>query len=538
MTYRRMVSVSLVLTVLLFCLVGCKDNKASNADKTIVYGLTSDPKTLDPQMAADSTSITAIEALFEGLTRLDADGNAIPGVAKRWESNANSTEFTFYLRSDAKWSDDTPVTADDFVYALHRAVLPQTNSPSASQTFCIKNAKQIYSGQLSPENLGVTAVDEYTLKISLAYSYPDFPKLTASAIFMPCNQEFFTSTSGRYGLESAYVLENGPFCIDGKYGWVHDQYLNLKRSSNYSGEKTPLPASIKFLIDGNGFNSDDPVDALENGDIDAIPISASQVEEAKAIGCTVISFQNSTWGLSFNTSSDLMKNEKIRQAFIQAFDREKVLSYKPLDTEKADTILLPNTTFLGENYRKLVDSPSLPSQDSNAAQTLAEGLAELGLSDISSISVLCPDDENVKLMLNEMIISWNSQFHNYFNMETMDEATLQSRVSSGNYEIALFPITPDSDGPSQVLSLFSSSANGNFTNYNNAQYDTLLAKAESTGGLEAASLYAAAEDYLNQQAVFYPLYYSKRYYAMAQGVSGIVFHPYQGGVDFISAGKE
>jgi oligopeptide transport system substrate-binding protein len=535
-----MISVFLLISILTLTLAGCKgSNKPSNADKTIVYGLTDEPKTLDPQIASDSSSIIAVEALFEGLVRLDADGEAIPGTAEQWHANADSTEFTFSLRSGAKWKNKEPVTANDFVYAFRRAVSPQTNSAVCSQMFCLKNASQIHEGKAPTEQLGVSAVDSHTLKVELEYSYPDFPKLTANTVFMPCNQKFFESTSGRYGLDSSFVLGNGPFRIDGTYGWAHDQYLNLKRSSTYSGSQSPLPSNLKFCVNGEGTDLNDPVAALESETVDVISVSAAQAKKAKENGCTIASFQNSTWGLCFNTSSDLMKNVNIRKAFVQALNRKKLLSHLPQDTSAADTLLLPNTTFLGENYRKLTGiSPFLLTQDTNASKTLSTGLAELGLSEMKSISVLCPNDENVKRMLNEMIISWNAQFHQYFNMEAMDESTLLSKIGSGNYEAALFPISPDSDGPSQVLSLFRSKAKGNFTGYSNSAYDSLLEKAENGKGTGAAADYAAAEEYLNRQAVFYPLYYGKQYYAVAKGVSGIVFHPYQGGIDFISAGKE
>lgn len=541
MSFRKMISVFLILAVLPIVLNGCKSGRPSNADKTIVYGLADEPKTLDPQIASDSSSITAIQALFEGLVRLDSEGNAVPGAAERWQANSDSTEFTFFLRSEAKWSDQKPVTADDFVYAFRRAVSPQTNSPVCSQMFCLKNARQINAGKLAPEKLGVSAVDDHTLKVDLEYSYPDFPKLTANTVFMPCNQAFFESTSGRYGLDSPFVLGNGPFRIDGKYGWAHDQYLNLKRSSSYSGSQVPLPSNVDFQVNGKGADLSDPVAALKNGTVDAISVSSDQAREAQADGCTIVSFQDSTWGLSFNTSSHLMKNVNVRKAFLQALDRKKVLAHLPQDTSEADSILLPGTTLLGENYRKLAGAPSLLSQDAKAAQTLASGLSELGISEsdkMESVSVLCPDDENVKLMLNEMIISWNTQFHNYFNLEAMDESSLLSKVESGNYMAALYPVRPDGDGPSQVLSLFRSKDKGNFTEYSNSAYDSLLTKAENGIGTEAASDYNSAEEYLNRQAVFYPLYYGKRYYAMAKGVSGILFHPYQGGVDFIKAGKE
>ncbi|QAT49174.1 peptide ABC transporter substrate-binding protein [Caproiciproducens sp. NJN-50] len=541
MLFRKMIAVFLVFAVLPFVLTGCKSGRPSNADKTIAYGLTDEPKTLDPQIASDSSSIIAIQALFEGLARLDAKGNAVPGAAERWQANSDSTEFTFSLRSTAKWSDQKPVTADDFVYAFRRAVSPQTNSPVCSQMFCLKNARQINAGKLAPEKLGVSAADSHTLKVDLEYSYPDFPKLTANSVFMPCNQAFFESTSGRYGLDSSFVLGNGPFRIDGKYGWAHDQYLNLKRSSSYSGGQAPLPSNVNFRVNGEDTDLSDPVAALKNGTVDAVSVSHAQALEAQTDGCTIASFQDSTWGLCFNTSSDLMKNVNVRKAFLQALDRKKVLAHLPRDASAADAIFLPGTTLLGENYRKLAGSPFLLSQDAKAAQTLASGLSELGISGsgkMGSVNVLCPDDENVKLMLNEMIISWNTQFHNYFNLEAMDESSLLSKVESGNYVAALYPVRPDGDGPAQVLSLFRSKDKGNFTGYSNAAYDSLLAKAENGTGTEAATDYAAAEEYLNRQAVFYPLYYGKRYYAMAKGVSGISFHPYQGGVDFINAGKE
>lgn len=539
MSTRKMGSVFLVLAVLLLTFTGCRSNAGpSNADKTILYGLENDPKTLDPQIASGSDSLTAIHALFEGLVRLDADGNAVPGVAEKWTGNTEHTEFTFQLRTNAKWSNKDPVTANDFVYAFRRALSPQTNSAVCSQMFCIQNARKVNAGTLPPDQLGVAAKDSHTLVIHLENAYPDFPKLTANAVFMPCNQKFFESTSGRYGLDSSYVLGNGPFRIDGKYGWVHEQYLNTRRSGTYSGNTAPLPSNVNFRIAGEGVNLSDPVAALQNEAVDAVSVSSSQARKASESGCSVFSYQDSTWGLCFNTNSDLMKNAKVRKAFIQAFSRKNVLSHLPQGTTAADEILLPDTTLLGLNYRKLAGGPFLLSQDTNASQTLTAGLQELGLTQVPSISVLCPDNENVKLMLNEMIIAWNSQFQNYFNMETVEESALLSRVNAGSYQIAVYPVRPGSDGPSQVLSLFQSNANGNFVNFKDSNYDSLLSEAENADGTQAAEQYAEAEKYLNQQAVFYPLYYGKRYFATAEGVTGIVFHPYQGSVDFISAGKE
>ncbi len=503
--------------------------------------MTAEPKTLDPQIAADSPALIAVGALYEGLARLGADQKPYPGVAEKWESNADNTIFTFTLRSDAKWSDDkkTPVTANDFVFAFRRALAPSTGSKTCSSMFCIKNAKEVNAGTAKADQLGVTARDAHTLVVELSYPYPDFPTLTASAVFMPCNQKFFESTAGRYGLERKYLLGNGPFEIDGKYGWDHGKYLNLVRSDTYSGYRKPLPSNLKFTIEGKDNTIADPAAALTAGTVDAIALPADRTAAAESAGCTLTSFEDTTWGLCFNTQSNIMKSRNIRKAFIQAFDRAAVLKHLPQDITQAENIICPSVTLEGKNYRDLANSGAFYlKQDKNAGALLAAGLNELSMPELKSISVICPDDPNAKLMLNEMIATWNSKFNNYFNIEPLESSTLAERIKSGNYQIALCPVQPDSDGPLASLSLFKSGAAANPAKFSDPAFDAMLTDAQKKTGSAAAASFAAVEKYLNEQGVFYPLYYERHYYATAKKVTGVVFHPYGGGIDFIQAGKE
>jgi oligopeptide transport system substrate-binding protein len=522
-----------------FCSCGKKEPK--NANKKMTYILTAEPKTLDPQIASDTSALVAINALFEGLVRLDEKGQAYPGVAEKWESNTNSSVFTFSLRKNAKWSDKekSPVTAGDFVFAFQRALSPQTGSPSSAQLFCIKNAKEVNAGKLPPDKLGVTAKDADTLVVELSYSYPDFPKLTASAAFMPCNAKFFEGTSGRYGLEKTYVIGNGPFAIDGKYGWEHGKFINLVRSATYTGHKKPLPASLKLNIISKASEVPDPVTALTAGSADAMYLPANEVDAAAAAGCTVASFENTTWGLSFQTQSLIMKNVNIRKAFIQALDRDKVLGHLPQAVTRAENIIPPSTTWMGKNFRATANSGSFYlKKDGNAAALLNTGVNELALKKLPPITIICPDNASVKLMLNEMIAQWNAAFHYYFNMEPLSGSELSARIQTGNYEIAISPIEPFSDGPLSVLSHFKSGAQDNPSFLQDASFDAMLTEASKKNGNQAAAAFSAAEKYLNEQAIFYPLYYQKDYFASAKGVTGIVFQSYGGGVDFIRAGKE
>ncbi len=532
--FLRRAAASLACALLLFS-AACGKGPAKNADKTILYHLGAEPETLDPQIASGPEAATAVQALFEGLTRLGADEKPHPGAAESWKSEDGGRRFTFTLRADAKWSDGTPVTAADFAFAFRRALDPSTGSSASAQMYCIKNARAVRAGSMPPQALGVSAAGR-TLTVELEYPVPGFPKLTAAAVFMPCNEKFFDSTQGRYGLDKKYLLGNGPFEIDGKYGWDHGKYLNLRRSSTYRGARAPLPAAVDFSI-GDAADYADPVAALTSGKTDAAAVPFSRTADAKAAGCTLTSFEDTTWGLCFNLQSPLFRNEKARRAFAQSFSRTDVLRHVPENASAAENIVLPSAEIDGASYRSAAGGPFYLRQDPNAAQTLAQGLAELKLEKTGSFAVLCADDGAAKLMLNEMIASWNARFHNYFNMEPLSADKLAARTASGDFSAALLPLTP-SGGPLSVLSLFCTGAAGNPAGLADPAYDAAVAAAQSKSGAEAAAAYAQAEKYLNAHAVFYPLFYEKHYYACAKGVTGVVFHPYSGGVDFIGAGKE
>ena len=273
---KKLFSLAVCLTLLL-AFSACSEQRPANADKEIFYALPAEPATLDPQVASDEASLVVIEALFEGLVRLDEDGEPYPGVAESWSANADATVFTFTLREDACWSDITSeeapeaVTADDFVFAFRRAIDPATNSPNASQLFCIKNAQEIYTGELPVEELGVTADGAHTLIVELAYSLPEFPAVTASAVFMPCNEAFLIQQTGVTGWNAKYVLGNGPFEFSGYYAWEHDAYLSLSRSSVYAGETEVLPASLYFYAGDGSVDISDPVAALSAGTVQLCP---------------------------------------------------------------------------------------------------------------------------------------------------------------------------------------------------------------------------------------------------------------------------
>jgi len=153
------------------------------------------------------------------------------------------------------------------------------------------------------------------------------------------------------------------------------------------------------------------------------------------------------------------------------------------------------------------------------------------------VTILCLDSPGAKAIVNNLLENWNSALGYYLNLNAVSENELQSALRNGNYQLALCPLRADNDGPWELLNLFSSENPYNPAGYQNQDYNNLLSQIKASPGEDGAALCLQAENHLIQNLVFYPLVYEKRYFASAQNVTGIIFHPYNGGIDFIGAEK-
>ena len=188
-----------------------------------------EPQTLDPHLAKGLPSAHILRDLFEGLTAESPDGRIIPGAAVRWNISRDGKTYTFYLRRDALWSNGDPVTAEDFVYGLQRSADPATASSYAQALLPIANAAEVLSGELPPDQLGVSAMDEFTLQISMRDPTPYFLALLSHSSTYPVHRASETefgpafSRPGNLVSNGAYVLEN----------WVIRSRIDLVKNENY-----------------------------------------------------------------------------------------------------------------------------------------------------------------------------------------------------------------------------------------------------------------------------------------------------------------
>lgn len=533
---KRVIAILIIFTFI-FNISGCNSSKKNPSNQTIYYNLESDPKSLDPQIADDEISNLVISNIFEGLVKIDADNNIVPAISENYSANSDFTSFTFNLRKDAKWSNKelTPVTASDFVFAFQRAIMPKTKSPTAFNLFSIKNARDINSGTLNEESLGVYALDDYTLKIDLEYSYEDFPRLMALPVAMPCNKQLFDNTDGQYGLQSDCIPSNGPFMVKTQYGWEREKSLVLLKNENYRGNFEAVPVKINFSI---GVLSGNFMKNVEDGKIDAGPIETNEVNAAMQKKYNITSFNDTTWGLCFNFNDPIFKNLNMRKAFIQSLNREYVLSSLPSNSEIANDIIMSSTIFEGKNYRELAGTNLYLPESSDSKSILSSGMDELGIKNLPNITVLCVDSPEVKAIVSNMIEIWNKKLGYYFNMNPVSSGKLSDSLQTCQYQLAIAPLQTKDEGPLDMLSRFTSNNPDNICNMSDTTYDSIIKNAADSNSSQRLDFCIQGEKYINNQAAFYPLYCGKRFYASAPNVTGIVFYQYGGIVDFSKAIKE
>ncbi|MDQ5983977.1 MAG: oligopeptide transport system substrate-binding protein [Eubacteriales bacterium SKADARSKE-1] len=532
---KKILSILLIFTFS-FSLCSCKNKKSPDA-QIIKYNLESEPKSLDPQIANDYSSNIVIMNLFEGLTRADSEGNALPGVAYSWDANSDFTSYTFHLRNDATWANKnkTPVTAEDFVFGFQRALDKKTNSPLAVSLYCIKNAKKVNLSSGASYELGVHSVDNNTLKIDLEYSNKDFPKLVSTSPTMPCNKEFFESCTGQYGLENKTVLGNGPFKIKSRYGWDHFNSIQLFKNENYVGAQKPIPAGISFSI---GKDISNAVDLIKDEVLDAALLPIGQFKKAQNENFNMVSFDDTIWGLTFNISDSLFSNLSLRKSIITSLNRTYILSNIPDNCSITENIVLKKLLIGSKTFEEVSQKDMYLKEDRSSNTYLDRGLKELKLKSLPKVTIICLNTPEVKAMVSNIIENLNNKLNYHFNMNPISLSELNSKINNSDYQVAVAPMTAQSDSALEFLSMFRSNNEKNILKLKSVEYDKMLEKASFAEPEESIKLLVEAERYLHNNAMIYPLYVESRYFASAKNLSGIIFHKYKRGIDFMLAKKQ
>ena len=201
-----------------------------------------EPQTLDPHLAEGRPSAQILRDLFEGLTAESPEGRIIPGAAIRWNISRDGKTYTFYLRRDAHWSNGDPVTAADFVYGLRRSADPAIASKYAQFLLPIENAPEVIAGDLPTSELGVSAMDEFTLQISMRDPTPYFLALLSHSSTYPVHRASVEEHGSAFS-RPGNLVSNGAFVLS---EWVIRSRIVLLRNEHYWDAENVILEKVNY----------------------------------------------------------------------------------------------------------------------------------------------------------------------------------------------------------------------------------------------------------------------------------------------------
>ncbi len=428
------------LTSLLLCIALILSLTACNStdDAYIYFNLSQKPETLDPQTAKTDTELLIVRNIFEGLMRKNQKGEIACAAAESYKKKGLT--YTFYLKKDLTWSDESPITSHDFVFALQRAVNPKTKAPFAKRLSAIKNAKSILEGNMPISSLGVKALDDYTLQITLSKEDKSFLNTLTTSVAMPCNEAFFRNASGKYGLDTETTLSNGSYRLA---KWGKDIFgIRLYRNDYYKGSFKASNSAIFF----SASEEQSPLMALKENDADIAFIKPEQKNEAIESGLKTKSYNNITW---FLTISDGFVRD-MRKSFI-SLSSSKVFSqdlssgcysaksiYPDIITDKS--IHTGLTSYNVKDSKKLF---------AKAVENLIDKKFP------TDVVLYYYDDGASKSIVTDIVAHWQSQLSAFVNIESVSSPDLLiSQLKEQTYAMTIFPVIANSSNTSEYLENF------------------------------------------------------------------------------------
>ncbi|WP_099224872.1 peptide ABC transporter substrate-binding protein [Listeria costaricensis] len=530
-----------LLTTLLLSMVlaACGNNSDQDASKNkakqVNFLETSELLTLNTTAEEDFASFTAQNQVFEGLYGLNEKDEFVPAVAKEMpEISDDQKTYTIHLRPEAKWSDGSQVTADDFVYAWRRAVDPKT-APGYSALFkdSIKNAEEINDGKLPTTDLGVTALDKETLKIDLKKPVPYFISLLSFETFFPQKEAFVKKQGDKYGTDAEHTLYNGPFVMKEWKGGTGKTWTYAKNDHYWDKDNVHVD-QIKVDV-SKDINAG--VNLFETKAADRAPLSGEYAKQYKDRDDFQTEKDSMISYLRLNQKRDgketPLANNALRHAINLSINKETLTkeilgdgSFPANGWIPKDFAQNPET---GADFRS--DSGDHLVYDKKEAQKyFDQAKQELGTDNIT-LELLGDDQDVTKTLFAFLKNEWETTLPGLtINVKTIPAKTATEFTRESNYDMSLGAWMPDFKDPWTYSSLFLSDYYNNSMSYNSAKYDELVKSTDTTLATDPAARYQAFVDsekvLLDEDAAIVPLYQHQTAVLQNPNVTGIVKHSF------------
>lgn len=485
--------------------------------------LNNEPATLDPWQNMSGEAQNIVTAIQEPLLRT-AGANGFdwePGLATDLTHNDEMTQFTITLREGAKWSDGTPITADDVLYSFQRAIDPKLASERAYIYFVILNAEAINKGEKDMSELGVLAIDERTIQFTTEKPCDYFDQFLRSSGCAPIQKAAAEQYGDLYGSDVDKLVASGPFKME---EWVHDNSIVLVKNENYWDAANVTLERIEFTIttDTNSL-----LGMYQTGDLDILKVDNSQVELYKNDpGFTQRPRLKVTF-IEFNPRNEFLGNIKIREALSIAFDRQAYATNVVQNPDLAAYGLVPFGVkgLNGGDFREqqgslVVDSATDPSAIERAQTLLKEGLAELGktVEDLQTgFVVQCLTSDSAKLQAQTIQAMWKQNLGIEMSVQPMEIGVLLPMLIEGTFDCVI--------GGGQDSDYADPAGFMNFI-YQEGKWDdptflALMEKVQTQTGDERIATWMEIEKLVLNNFIYIPQVYAINNWVIADDVKGL-----------------
>lgn len=486
---------------------------AKDAPQDVLRLYAQEPVTLDPALAGDANSTEIINKIFSGLVSLDKDMEVVPELAERWDVSDDNTVYTFHLRDGIRFQDGTPITANDVKYSIERATDPRTGSRVASSYMKdIVGAMDKLTGR-ADEVKGVEVLDDRTIRITIDQPRAYFLSKLTYHTFAVLDRKNVENGGANWW---SHPNGSGPFkLID-----MSKDAIVLEANQHYVFGP-PEIEQVQFTLRGGS-----PMTMYEQGELDAVIVPSSNIEQVldptnPLSKDLVIVPSLDVWYLAFDTQQSPFDDEKVRQAFAYATNKEgiaKVLLQKTVIPAKG--ILPPgipgyNTALRGLSYDPELAQETLQQSGYQEAADLPPivfGVSGIGETDplAAALTEMYVGTLGVDIEINQ--VPWDS-----FQQDLYDH-TFQM------FMLGWVADYPDAEDFLDVL--FYSDSEQNHSRYSNPEVDRLLEEARSEPDHEARmKLYQQAEEIIVTEAPWIPIYHGTTYLLVKPYVEGLTVTP-------------
>ena len=541
----------------LLTFVSCSTLVGDDKGAVIDVYLTNEIYNFDPAYGfTDASTAKILSLIFEGLTRLDEDGNWEKALMKSYEVSQDDDEgfkIQITLR-DTKWSDARAVQANDIVYAWKRILEPEFKCEASSMLYDIKNARDVKMGDASVDDLGVFAIETYVLEIEFErkIDLDDFFRTVASPALVPLREDI-VDVNANWAKKASTMITNGPFDVkELNFG----ETMRLERSAYYyrdSDSNQPLDKYVipyRIITHYDAGILEEQLDAFLSGDIfyiGELPLAAAgenarekYSEYANAADIPV------THTYFFNTNNEILSNANVRKALSMAIDRQAIADM--VVYAKPATGFIPYKVYDADNKTYFRDVADADGAKISVAGDVAGARSLLSSAGVSggTLSIAVRDDEvdyavaeAVKSVWEELgftvkirVLTYTydaedstvivDEFQRAYTNGDFDVIAVDVQMLSSDAYSALAPFAVAFSGNGVDMNSENYNMRGHVTGYNSDAYNALFEDIyESADRAEDTALLHRAEDMLLDDAVIMPIYFEQDAFMYSDVLSGL-----------------